>query len=60
MATMSWTNEWTNGGNTEDVANKEYLFLINNSAEAEPLSDIKVEQISVRGLAETNQQKFVF
>lgn len=28
MSTMTWTNEWLNGGNNKQIKNKEYLFLI--------------------------------
>lgn len=55
MAGMAWTNEWLNGGN-EDVANKEFLFLIQKDPINRPLLDLKVEKINIREPVRANQQ----
>lgn len=56
MATMTWTNKWLNGGN-KDIKNKEFLFLIQKDKVAEPITDFKVEKVSLNEQVSVNQQK---
>lgn len=49
MATMTWTNEWINGGNGHDVQNKEFLFLIQKKRSFNQLKNTyKIEKIDIR------------
>lgn len=57
MATMSWTNEWLNGGNGDDIQNKEFLFLIQKDGITQKLGDNKVRRIEMQELMDTGQQK---
>lgn len=59
MATMAWTNEWLSSGH-EDIKNKEFLFLIQKDKSAKPVGNYKIEKVSLREPALTNQQKLLF
>lgn len=48
MATMSWTNEWLNGGNGHNIQNKEFLFLIQKDGVTKPLAEFKIEKVNLR------------
>lgn len=57
MATMTWTNEWLNGGNGHNIQNKEYLFLIQKRGAPKLLRDkFKVEKLRVGDPALVGQQ----
>lgn len=48
MATMSWTNQWLTSG-SKDIENREYLFLIQKSTAARPITaDFAVKKVSLR------------
>ena len=57
MAGMTWTNEWLSGGNGHDIENKEFLFLIQKDKASKMLNNFKIEKVSLREPAMTNQQK---
>lgn len=57
MATMTWTNEWLNGGNGHTLQNKEFLFLIQKGGATKMVGEIKIEKINLRETINENQQK---
>lgn len=57
MATMTWTNEWLNGGNGHDLKNKEFLFLIQKDKTAKLATNFEVKKVNLRESVATNQQK---
>lgn len=57
MATMTWTNEWLNGGNGHNLQNKEFLFLIQKAGNSKLVGEIKIEKINLRETIDDNQQK---
>ena len=57
MATMSWTNKWLDGGNGHNIQNKEFLFLIQKDKSAKPVSDFKIEKVSLREPLPTGQKE---
>lgn len=59
MSTMTWTNEWLNGGNGHDIKNKEFLFLIQKDRIAQPEKELRVNRINLRDPATTNQECFL-
>lgn len=58
MATMTWTNEWLNGGNRYNTQNKEFLFLIQKDQSAQKLREnFRVEKIKLHDPTPIGQQK---
>ena len=57
MATMTWTNEWLNGGKGHNLQNKEFLFLIQKDGATKSVGEIKIEKINLRETIDDNQQK---
>ncbi|MBU4331970.1 DNA adenine methylase [Patescibacteria group bacterium] len=55
MATMTWTNKWLNNTNGNDAKNKEYLFLMQRAEVGEPIPDLEVKTVDIRGLAGLRQ-----
>ena len=56
MSTMSWTNQWLNGGNGNDIKNKEFLFLIQKDRSTKSANKFTVEKIGLRKPVLPNQQ----
>lgn len=56
MATMTWTNEWLNGGNGHTIQNKEFLFLIQKGGAIKPMADFKIEKVNLRETVGEGQQ----
>lgn len=58
MATMTWTNEWLDGGNGHNIQNKEFLFLIQKDRATLPLAtNFQIEKISLKNSAGIGQQE---
>ncbi len=59
MSQMAWTNKWLNGGSSQDIGNKEFLFLMQKkkSLSFNIGASFTVEKISLREPATVNQQK---
>lgn len=61
MATMTWTNEWLDGGNGHDIQNKEFLFLIQKEGKHHELDiDYRVEKLNIHNPLTVGQQEFAF
>lgn len=57
MATMTWTNEWLNGGSEHNLQNKEFLFLMQKGGATKSVGEIKIEKINLRETIDDNQQR---
>ena len=55
MSTMTWTNEWLNGGNGKDVQNKEFLFLLEKK-KSSIQKNFQIKRVSIGEPALTNQK----
>jgi len=61
MATMTWTNEWLNNNDKEEIKNKEYLFLIQKLKQTESLPTFEIKKIDIKApIFSQNQQRMIF
>ncbi|MBI2426664.1 MAG: DNA adenine methylase [Candidatus Kerfeldbacteria bacterium] len=60
MATMTWTNQWLNGGNGQDIRNKEFLFLIQKEKTVRPVFEFSMKKISLREPLVDHRQRALF
>ncbi len=57
MATMTWTNEWSNNGNGQNIQNKEFLFLIQKEGKYQQLSEsYQIEKLHIHDPLTSGQQ----